>query len=625
VNTSKPEFHLQRITSDGAAGPVEVYPVHALPTSAQMGRRGFLGAGVAVSGVLGLIGCGSQAQPRADSQPTSQPGPIPSPDPAAQDVPKKEPPKKEEKTGTPSSVVYAHKKGVKFLAVTDDGKKLVSVSEYTDGELKVWSLPDLKLLHSFPEKEFVQGLTLGPAGGHFVVVHIGDLAVWSAAKGAVVATIKSPEWPHNAFNAAHLIDGGRKLISSSTNCLHVWSFPEGKLIRKVETKYSENKAFAVTANEKLAVIRDGSRLQVVDLAGGESRKDVSSDRHDFWHRMVLTPDGQFVATSNAASVEVRSVPDLAVRRVLDHSIPKPGEFDYVTSLASSSDSRTLVTGGSKHAIKVWSLADGRLTATLSSHAASVNALAVTPDGKWLASADDEGVIILWDLRKGAKSAYAFDPKASKTDAYVYSVYDSVTKQTVTYTLPCGSPIPPGATCVCNCVPGTYRPYTGGSSGGFGGSYCTCNKICTCIPVCQAHRLLHPDPVVRMMAEQLLLLMGDREFGYMHWAAAIAEPPVRTRILDLITAIQSGAAADVSQWPGLDRLTGYMGHPDEIVAIMAAQMSSEIVAQSRGQASAHLRERIDGLVRQARERPWFVRYGVAEPSRLHQQVAPWRGN
>ncbi len=46
--------------------------------------------------------------------------------------------------------------------------------------------------------------------------------------------------------------------------------------------------------------------------------------------------------------------------------------------------------------------------------------------------------------------------------------DPVTGKTVTYTLPCGSPIPAGAVCVCNCV---------------AGSVCTCDKVCTCDTGC----------------------------------------------------------------------------------------------------------------------------------------------
>jgi len=54
-----------------------------------------------------------------------------------------------------------------------------------------------------------------------------------------------------------------------------------------------------------------------------------------------------------------------------------------------------------------------------------------------------------------------------------------TQDGVTYTLPCGSPIPAGAVCVCNCVPGTYCPCVAHTT-------CTCQSYrpggCTCVPV-----------------------------------------------------------------------------------------------------------------------------------------------
>jgi hypothetical protein len=55
--------------------------------------------------------------------------------------------------------------------------------------------------------------------------------------------------------------------------------------------------------------------------------------------------------------------------------------------------------------------------------------------------------------------YLFDPVANDQSAkgVAFRVLDPTTGRTVTYTLPCGSPIPPGATCVCNCVPGTASP------------------------------------------------------------------------------------------------------------------------------------------------------------------------
>jgi hypothetical protein len=67
------------------------------------------------------------------------------------------------------------------------------------------------------------------------------------------------------------------------------------------------------------------------------------------------------------------------------------------------------------------------------------------------------VILLWDLASGKRKGYLFDPKESVADATRFTARDEVTGTTVTYTLPCGSPIPPGAVCICNCVPGLPAP------------------------------------------------------------------------------------------------------------------------------------------------------------------------
>jgi hypothetical protein len=56
----------------------------------------------------------------------------------------------------------------------------------------------------------------------------------------------------------------------------------------------------------------------------------------------------------------------------------------------------------------------------------------------------------------------------------YDVYDQVTGRWISYTLPCGSPLPAGSVCTCNCVAAPRATRTW--------SRCSCNKVCTCVPV-----------------------------------------------------------------------------------------------------------------------------------------------
>jgi hypothetical protein len=120
---------------------------------------------------------------------------------------------------------------------------------------------------------------------------------------------------------------------------------------------------------------------------------------------------------------------------------------------------------------------------------------------------------------------------------------------------------------------TYGGTTSGSTGGStGGTICTCNKVCTCIPVCQAHELLNPDPVVRRMAETVLVAMGTRQLPYLRWAAGEARPPLRRRIEGLIGELCAGRRLEPGDLddPGCER---YVNSGDPVVALMAAQFLS----------------------------------------------------
>jgi len=167
----------------------------------------------------------------------------------------------------------------------------------------------------------------------------------------------------------------------------------------------------------------------------------------------------------------------------------PGLKSRARKLLFTPDGRRIACACADHVIR---LLDPEQPAAppipLEGHSASIHAMAVSADGRLLASGDNSGVVILWDLDPPRRRGFLFDPDASSVDGITYNVFDQVTGRTLTYTLPCGSPVPANAVCICNCVPGTYRappppaamPVPSERSGG--GRYCSCNKVCTCVPV-----------------------------------------------------------------------------------------------------------------------------------------------
>jgi hypothetical protein len=160
-----------------------------------------------------------------------------------------------------------------------------------------------------------------------------------------------------------------------------------------------------------------------------------------------------------------------------------GHTATLQALAITPDGKLLASAGDDKSIKLWSVPGGELLKTLTGHVKKVNALAISPDGKLLASGSDDKTIRLWALPDGKELFCLMDLGANyRTAEGITYKSENQFGQAITYTLPCGSPIPPGAVCVCNCVPGSLAMPTGHTQQ-FAGTVCTCDLICTCNTVC----------------------------------------------------------------------------------------------------------------------------------------------
>ncbi len=90
---------------------------------------------------------------------------------------------------------------------------------------------------------------------------------------------------------------------------------------------------------------------------------------------------------------------------LDPETGKPlrdavSQDDSVTTLAVSPDKSWFVTGSGAGSadfrVRVWSFAEGTVARSFDRHSAAIQSVAMSPDGRWVASADRAGVIYVWD-------------------------------------------------------------------------------------------------------------------------------------------------------------------------------------------------------------------------------------
>lgn len=79
-----------------------------------------------------------------------------------------------------------------------------------------------------------------------------------------------------------------------------------------------------------------------------------------------------------------------------------GHRDAVFGIAISSDGRLLATTGYDRLLVIWDLETGQPKHTIKGHNGPVHAVAIHPDGKIVATASDDRTVKLWDIQSGQR-------------------------------------------------------------------------------------------------------------------------------------------------------------------------------------------------------------------------------
>jgi mono/diheme cytochrome c family protein len=159
-------------------------------------------------------------------------------------------------------------------------------------------------------------------------------------------------------------------------------------------------AVAVDRGGKVAALGRYGSVELIDaatmkplrkvegLAGKPSAMNFSHDG-----AMLFVAAGEAGISGVAYAIQVSD--GAIVKKFEEHR-------DALHALALSPDGKTLATGGYDQKIMVWDLATGKVLRTLAGHNGSINGLAFRPDGKVLASASADRTIKLWNASTGAR-------------------------------------------------------------------------------------------------------------------------------------------------------------------------------------------------------------------------------
>ena len=201
------------------------------------------------------------------------------------------------------------------------------------------------------------------------------------------------ELPHGAsVDAITFSADGQQLASTGDGIIRIRDPATGRLIRSWKAN-SENfvaAAVAFSPDASLLASVSGETVKVWDAATGALRS-VFTCPHRVWEAVAFHPGGQRLYTSGFGIIKEY---ELDRRELLDDATAA------IDAAAVSPDGRYVASASRDRIVRIYDAASGQLTRSLSGHSGAVRTLAFSPDSVLLATGSSDKTIKLWNVADG---------------------------------------------------------------------------------------------------------------------------------------------------------------------------------------------------------------------------------
>ena len=242
----------------------------------------------------------------------------------------------------------------------------------------------------------------------------GSARVWDAATGRELSRMAHDSGVSSvAFDtlATHLATG------SKDGSLRLWDVTNGRAVARWQGEAEVRQVAFAPGGRTLAGISTDGRVTLVDMPTRQVRREWYAGAAGLG--LAFSADGKTLAVAGGNSASVWDVNTGRRLHAVAHAASPNdalGPDRWVDAVALSPDGSYMASGGRDATARLWSLSSGQEVIRLT-HAAPVNAVAFSSDGAMLGTASYDGTARLWEVPSGREQLRAVHPGGAEVVSF----------------------------------------------------------------------------------------------------------------------------------------------------------------------------------------------------------------
>lgn len=254
-------------------------------------------------------------------------------------------------SGTCLATLEGHKQWVEALAVSADGRSIVTGA--ADCAVRIWSASDGKCLHELSGHSAEIFAVAAGSDGRLAFSSANDreIRAWELATGKNVKVLEGLEEP--AVALAVMPGGGMVVSGNQDGTMSLWSLRSGKVLKSFAGHEVGITGLAISPDGRSIVSTGEDRaLRVWNPDTGRCEKELMEEGVRM-HALALCVEGRFALTSSREGSDgtVR-LWDLRAGTCVQSLAEHAGG---VMALSAASDGLAMVSGGQDKRMRVWTL------------------------------------------------------------------------------------------------------------------------------------------------------------------------------------------------------------------------------------------------------------------------------